>query len=74
LSEVAVARSGRPFGLGTETQAREEAGGLNSERARICTECGDTGGAEAIALLWCIGKMAQLELKKTMVVAGHENI
>lgn len=33
-----MARSGRPFGLGTEAQAREEADGLNSARAVIPTE------------------------------------
>jgi hypothetical protein len=46
LSEVAVARSGRPFGLGTEAQAREDADGLNSARALICTE------REAIVVVW----------------------
>lgn len=48
LSEVAVARSGRPFGFGTDAQARDEAGGLNSARAAICTACCALGGAEAI--------------------------
>jgi hypothetical protein len=56
LSEVAVARSGRPLGLGMETQAREDAEGLNSERAPRRTECDVAGGAEAIAILCCLGQ------------------
>lgn len=54
MSEVAVARSGRPFGLGVETQAREEADGLNSERASMHSGCGMEGGAEAIAFAWVL--------------------
>jgi hypothetical protein len=52
LSEVAVARRGRPFGLGTEAQARDDAGGLNSARAAICTVCGALDGGEAIISAW----------------------
>jgi hypothetical protein len=35
LSEVAVARRGREFGLGIEAQAREEETGLKSARGRM---------------------------------------
>jgi hypothetical protein len=50
LSDVAVAISGRPLGFGIETQARDKAIGLNSERGTSCI-----GGGEAIVLgVFCL--------------------
>ena len=50
---MAVAINGKPFGLGTETQARELAGGLNSARGRMVSCCCGWVGAGS----WVLGEM-----------------
>jgi hypothetical protein len=72
LSEVAVARRGRPFGLGTEAQARDDAEGLNSARAAICTVCGALDRGEAIIFCMVVQYWAMAGQRKSFRLQGRD--